>query len=80
MKLIGDVVYQLQLSNKLSRVYNVFHVSQLRKYIPDPTHVIEQQPLQLREYLTCEKQPMEILDHQKKECDLSTLIHSRDQV
>jgi len=48
---------------KLSRVHNVFHVSQLHKYIPDPTHVIELDPLQAKEGLTCEELPIEFRDH-----------------
>ena len=38
---VREVVYRLQLLEQLLRVHNVFHVSQLRKYIPDPTIVIK---------------------------------------
>jgi len=38
---VREVAYQLELSPELPRVHNVFHVSQLRKYIPDPSHVME---------------------------------------
>ena len=34
---IGPVAYRLDLPEELSRVYNVFHISMLRKYIPDPS-------------------------------------------
>ena len=37
---IGEVAYQLELSSDLDRIYDVFHVSMLRKYIPDPSHVL----------------------------------------
>ena len=40
----------------------MFHVSQLHKYIPDPTHLIELEPLQPLEDLTYEEQLIEILD------------------
>ena len=43
----GEVAYQLELLTELQRVDNVFHVSQLRKYISDPSHVIEPDPIQL---------------------------------
>ena len=38
---IGLVAYRLDLPEKFSRVHNVFHISMLRKYIPDPSHVVE---------------------------------------
>ena len=42
---IGEVVYRLELPSELPRVHNVFHVSQLRKYIPDPSCIIEPDPI-----------------------------------
>ena len=38
---IGPMAYRLDLLEEFSRVYNVFHISMLRKYIPDPSHVLE---------------------------------------
>ena len=35
------VAYQLTLPPSLSSVHAVFHVSMLRKYTPDPTHVVD---------------------------------------
>jgi len=43
---IGELAYRLELPQELPRVHNVFHVSQLQKYIPDPSHVIEHDPIQ----------------------------------
>ena len=37
---IGEVAYRLVLTQQLSLVHDVFHVSMLRKYHPDPSHVI----------------------------------------
>ena len=34
---VGPVAYRLDLPPELSKVHNVFHVSMLRKYIPDPS-------------------------------------------
>ena len=42
---VGLVAYRLALPPVLERMDNVFHVSQLRKYIPDPNHIISYQPL-----------------------------------
>jgi len=42
---IGEVAYSLQLPDELFRVRNAFHVSQLRKCIPDSIYMIKPQPL-----------------------------------
>ena len=36
---IGPIAYELELLASI-RVHNVFHVSLLKKYIHDPTHII----------------------------------------
>ena len=38
---IGTVAYRLTLSPNMSGVHEVFHVSMLRKYTPDPAHVVD---------------------------------------
>ena len=38
---VGTVAYRLALPPSLSGVHEVFHVSMLRKYTPDPTHVVD---------------------------------------
>ena len=42
---IGDLAYRLALPPNLSGVHNVFHVSMLRKYVYDPSHVLSYGPL-----------------------------------
>jgi len=37
---IGPVAYEIALPPHLANLHNVFHVSQLRKYVADPTHVL----------------------------------------
>ena len=44
---IGPVAYKLALPPSLSRIHNVFHVSVLRKYIPDIAHVLDWKNLQI---------------------------------
>ena len=36
----GEVAYRLELPPDLSKVRNVFHVSMLRHYVSNPSHVI----------------------------------------
>ena len=52
LKKIGLVAYQICLFPFLSNLHNVFQVSQLKKYISDPTHVIRPDTVQLKNNLT----------------------------
>jgi len=62
----------LELPLALPRVYNVFHVSQLWKYIPDSFHVIEHDPVQLQD-LSYEEQLVQILDQREKQLRRTTV-------
>ncbi|XP_070667563.1 uncharacterized protein [Malus domestica] len=63
---IGEVAYKLELSPELSRVHDVFHVSMLRHYVFDPSHVIPPQPLEINPDLTYDEEPMMIMDWKDK--------------
>ncbi|XP_060972536.1 uncharacterized protein LOC133038410 [Cannabis sativa] len=63
---IGEVAYRLNLPGQLGHVYNVFHVSMLRKYTPDSSHVIEYEAIPLQEDVTYEEQPVKILARELK--------------
>ena len=63
---MGPVAYKLKLPPELSRFHNTFHVSMLRKYIPDPSHVLREQPVQLKENLTYEETSVQIVDHKER--------------
>ena len=53
---VGPVAYRLDLPPELSKVHNVFHVPMLRKYIPDPSHVLRDKPIELIQTpSTCEE-------------------------
>ena len=56
------MIYQLELPKDLERIHNVLHVSMLRKYIADPSHVLKTPPIELEEDLSFEVQPVEIID------------------
>ena len=59
---IGKVAYRLRLPPELTRIHDVFHVSMLRNYIADPSHVLRDQPVELKEDLTYEESPVQIVD------------------
>ena len=63
---VGEVVYRLALPPSLARVHDVFHVSQLRRYISDPSHVLRPEEVQLSDDLTYEEVPVQILDRQDR--------------
>ena len=41
LEMVGTVAYQLALPPSLSGVHEVFHVSMLGKYTPNPAHVVD---------------------------------------
>ena len=63
---IGSVAYRVALPPALSKIHNVFHISNLRKYIPNSKHVIEYEPLQIQENLSYEEIPIKILDRKEQ--------------
>ena len=42
---VGLVAYKLKLPPELARIHDTFNVSMLRKYIPNPSHVLREQPM-----------------------------------
>ncbi|XP_020111098.1 uncharacterized protein LOC109726081 [Ananas comosus] len=58
---IGTVAYRLVLSPKLLDVHNVFHISNLRKYIHDSGHVMLYDPPELQEDLNYKEFPVMII-------------------
>jgi hypothetical protein len=59
----GPVAYRLALPDSLRCMHDVFHVSVLRHYISDPTHVIEMTSLQVFDEGAFMVKPIHILDH-----------------
>ncbi|XP_073291042.1 uncharacterized protein [Primulina huaijiensis] len=58
---VKTLAYRLALPPDMSRIHNVFHVSQLRRYISDPIHILETGPLLVEGYLNEELKYEEIL-------------------
>ena len=59
---VGTVAYLLALLQNLLSVHAVFHVSMLRKYISDPTHVVDWGELVVDVDRTFEKGQVRIMD------------------
>ena len=63
---IGEVAYRLELPPELDHIHDVFHVSMLCRYIPDLSHVLTEQPVEIQENLTYEEEPVQILDRREQ--------------
>ena len=62
----GEVAYQLELPPHLSRVHDVFHVSQLRRCFSDPIRGVDHETLDLQDNLTYREYPVRILDQAER--------------
>ena len=62
LKRIGAVAYRLALPPSMSGVHEVFHVSMLRKYTPDPAHVVDWGQIEVDTDGTFEEGPVCIVD------------------
>ncbi|XP_016755139.1 uncharacterized protein [Gossypium hirsutum] len=67
LRRIGPVAYQLELPPELSLNHDVFHVSMLRRYPIDPSHVVVVEEIEVRLDLTFEEEPIQIIDQDVKE-------------
>ncbi|XP_050897375.1 uncharacterized protein LOC127104221 [Lathyrus oleraceus] len=65
-KRIGVVAYRVTLPPDLSNLHDVFHVSQLQKYICNPTHMIRMKDVQVRNNLTVKALPVRTEDRKLK--------------
>ncbi|KAI3784208.1 hypothetical protein L1987_43303 [Smallanthus sonchifolius] len=65
VKRIGPVVYQLDLPEGLSGVYDVFHVSNLKKCLADETLAVSLEEPHIDEQLRFIKEPVEIIDRKR---------------
>ena len=59
---LGTVVYRLALPPSMSGVHEVFHVSILWKYTPDPAHVVDWGQIEIDTDGTFEEGPVCIVD------------------
>ena len=59
---VNTVAYRLALPPSMSGVHEVFHVSMLRKYTPDLSHVVDWRQIEVDTDGTFEEGPVRIFD------------------
>ena len=64
---IGEVAYRMVLLFELSRIHPLFHISMLRKYIFDPTPILQPQTMELSEDLSYEEYLVAIVNCQVRQ-------------
>ena len=63
---VCTVAYRLALPPSLSGVHEVFHVSMLQKYTPDPAYVVDWSELGIKVDETFEERPVPIMDSRER--------------
>ncbi|WMV09966.1 hypothetical protein MTR67_003351 [Solanum verrucosum] len=63
LKRIGKVAYELELPADLTTVHPVFHISLLKKCVGDPASIVPLESVAMKDSLSYEDVPIEILDH-----------------
>ena len=77
---IGEVAYWLELSQNLAGVHNIFHVSQLHQYVPDPGHVLEEEEeVRIEKNLLHQEYPIRILDKKEQVLRRRTISYVKVQ-
>ena len=73
LKRVGMVAYKLALLPSWSGVHGVFHVSILRKYTLDSTHVVDWGELIIDTHGTFEEEPVRIMNSWDQVLQLKTM-------
>ena len=58
LEMVGTVAYWLALPPNMSGVYEVFHVFMLKRYTPDPAHVVDWGEIEVDTNETFEEGPV----------------------
>ena len=62
---VGEAAYRLALLPQLFGIHDIFHVSMLRKYELDPSHILELTDLDLEADVSYEEWAVQILDRRE---------------
>ncbi|XP_043725666.1 uncharacterized protein LOC122672235 [Telopea speciosissima] len=68
---VGNLAYRLALPPAMKNIHYTFHVSLMKKYVHDPSHALNYEPLDLKVDMTYEEKPIRILDRKDQ------VLHNR---
>jgi hypothetical protein len=66
LEVCGPVAYKIHLPSQLTTIHDVFHISQLKKYIKVHTEIVEAPAIEIEPDLTYTKHPIQILDTKER--------------
>ena len=70
---VGPVAYRLALPLELSQIHDVFHISMLRRYRSDLSHILQTQPIELKDDLSYEEELEAIVARETKVLSTKTI-------
>ncbi|XP_015072583.1 uncharacterized protein LOC107016706 [Solanum pennellii] len=76
---VEQVAYELDLPPNLSAVHPIFHVSMLRKYILNESHVLSLNSMELGPNMTFEEEHIVILDRQVRKLQTKKIASKKAQ-
>ena len=77
LKRVGKVAYELELPAELATGHSVFHISLLKKCVGDPSSIVPLESVALKDCLSYEDVPVEILDPQVRRLRNKEAFQSR---
>ena len=66
LEMIRDLAHRLVLPPNMSQVHNMFHVSMLRTYEPDPTHVLNYEEIEVDDKVSYVERLIRIEDQKER--------------
>ncbi|WMV29326.1 hypothetical protein MTR67_022711 [Solanum verrucosum] len=76
LKRIGKVAYELEFPADLAAVHPVFHISLLKKCVGDPASIVPLESVAMKDSLSYEDVPVEILDCQVQVLSIQITLRS----
>jgi len=64
LKRVGNMAYEIEFPAEIVAVHPIFHISPLKKCVGDPTSIVSLKSVVVKDSLTYEEVPIEILDRQ----------------